>query len=256
MGGEPSPPIAARWRRWRPSRTCCRRHSCRALSMPTRQALSPRQAAAAAMLARRRTRATALSPRQAAAATTMPTRRRTRATALSPRQAAAAAMLSRLRTRATALSPRQAAAAAMLSRLRTRATALSPRQAVAATTMPTRRRTRSRRRRQQIALEVEKAEELVRKDGIWRSVQGGFAGAGAKRKRVPAGRRVSKRELGTTSLDDKAAMWTVPALKAQLHLRGLDIGGLRPALVKRLTKALDDEDVREFETRRRTRARV
>ena len=122
MGGEPSPPIAARWRRWRPSRTCCRRHSCRALSMPTRRALSPRQAAAAAMLARRRTRATALSPRQAAAATTMPTRRRTRATALSPRQAAAAAMLSRLRTRATALSPRQA---------------------VAATTMPTRRRTRS-----------------------------------------------------------------------------------------------------------------
>ena len=103
---------------------------------------------------------------------------------------------------------------------------------------------------------MEKAEELVRKDGIWRSVQGGFAGAGAKRKRVPAGRRVSKRELGTTSLDDKAAMWTVPALKAQLHLRGLDIGGLRPALVKRLTKALDDEDVREFETRRRTRARV
>ena len=105
------------------------------------------------------------------------------------------------------------------------------------------------------AAEEEKALNLAHKDGKWRSVQGGFVGEGQKRKRVPAGRLVSKHELGSTSLDDKEALWTVPALKAQLHLRGLDLNGVRAELVKRLMDALDEEDEREFTNRRRLRQR-
>ena len=110
------------------------------------------------------------------------------------------------------------------------------------------------------ALQVEREGKRQRvveaqghRDAEHRSQEGGFVGKGADRRRIGAGVRVTKAELGD-ALHDPTQNWTKAAIAAQLHLRGLSTSAkTRAELVARLEEALHAEDAAEFESRRRTR---